>query len=225
MKKTLIALLIITLSFLNVQAIDKTKLIKSMNGFYSKMDRKISLVEDRIIRLEKINNKIRIIKQTKWNRLNTESKELLTLIGANLESKIRFYEKELENRKENLSLDDILSEDEFTSRKEIDSLDLSQDSDNEKTYLTSTLKEGKKLDFGTFKITREEKNIKMVVEFKEYNSGYPAADLKNLYLEDTKGNKIYYNSKIASLGSTDQEFNGIIGGESYTLYGVVKKFY
>ncbi len=55
--------------------------------------------------------------------------------------------------------------------------------------------------------------------------GYPEVDLQNLYLEDEKWNKIYYDSTIASLWSTKQTFKNVIWWNEYTLYWVVKSYY
>jgi hypothetical protein len=79
-----------------------------MNNFYSKLDKSVSDINMRIIKLGKINDKVESIKKAKWNKLSNNSKNLLNLIEYSINDKINYYKKELENQKEEIDILNIL---------------------------------------------------------------------------------------------------------------------
>lgn len=121
MRKILSMVLFVFLLFWGfnyVNASNQSKVTKIMNNFYSKLDKSISNIEKKINKLEVVSNKIESIKKVKWNKLSNNSKELINLIESNINSKIIFYKKELENQKEEIDISDLLWDDEVDNYQE-----------------------------------------------------------------------------------------------------------
>ena len=214
-------------SFNYVNASNQSKVTEIMNNFYSKLDNSTSDIKQKISKLETLNNKINSIKKNKWNKLSDNSKDLLNIINLSVNEKINFYKKELENQKEEINIYDLLWDQniwtEITSSEQITSLELDSEDFNQ-TYYSTELIEWKKIKLWSFKINSNNNNLKLEIEFKDYD-GYPAVDFKDLYIEDDFWNKIYYDSTLASLWATTQVFRNVIWTNNYTLYWVVKIYY
>ncbi len=111
MKKLLILMLFIFLTFgffNHTNAWNQTIITDKMNSFYNKLDSNISDINIKIEKLEIINNKIILIKKKKWDKLSVNSKILINLLEGNINNKILFYKRELENQKEEIDISEIL---------------------------------------------------------------------------------------------------------------------
>ncbi len=100
MKKLLFVVFYIFLLFsiVNVNAFNKSKVLTVMDNFYSKLDTSLEIVEDRINKLDKINNKIKEIKETKWDKLSDNNKNVLNLVELSIEKRIIYYNSLLEDK-------------------------------------------------------------------------------------------------------------------------------
>lgn len=97
MKKILIALFILILSFSISYWSDQIKVIELMNNFFSKLDSNNFNIESKIDHLEWIKTRIKSIKNEKWKKLSLGSKKICLYIESSLNEKIAFYKSELEN--------------------------------------------------------------------------------------------------------------------------------
>lgn len=228
MKKILSIILFTFLLFWGfnyVNASNQSEVTEIMNNFYTKLDKSFSDIDKKIEKLEIIISKIESIKGIKWNKLSNNSKELLTLLEWNINNKIKFYKKELDNQKEELNIYDLLWDDEFNENKDEEITSLKLDSEDfRQTYYSTELIEWKKIKLWKFKINSNNNNLKVEIEFKDYD-GYPEVDFKDLYIEDDFWKKIYYDSSLASLWATTQVFRNVIWTNNYTLYWFVKNYY
>lgn len=232
MKKLLSLLLVMFLLFsgLNyVNASNQSKINDTLNEFYLQLDQSVSNIKIRISKLEMINSKIKYIKKNKWNNITDNSKELLILMETNINIKINFYKKELDNQKEEIDISDLLNDlltnennTPLVENNNITSLNLDSE-DFKKTYYSSNLLFWTKIKLWSFKINSDN-NYKVEIEFKDYD-WYPAVDFKNLYLEDASLNKIFYDSNIASLWAAKQTFHNVVWWKNYILYWIVKEYY
>lgn len=234
MKKLLTIILFFVLFIWNFNltsaSSNEDKVNNIMNTFYLNLDKTNNDIEIKIKKLEKLYSKIDLLINTKRNKLSKQSQELVIIMQININNKINNYKKELENQKEEINIIDLLNDNIDTNtnsinnnNEDITSLDLDSEDFN-KTYYWSNLKEWEKIKLWNFKINNKNDSLTVEIEFMEYD-WYPKVDFKDLYFEDEDWNKIYYDSKLASLWATKQSFNNVIWWKNYTLYWVVKIYY
>lgn len=104
-------MIIISFLSINIQSYwYDSNIDKTMNKFYTKLDRSIPDINKKIEKLESIQKKINVIKRNRWNKLDNKSKTLIINLDNSLSNKIYFYKKELENQKESIDLSDLLGD-------------------------------------------------------------------------------------------------------------------
>lgn len=101
----LVATIIITCSIFQTHALNKSQVDKVLDNFYIKLERNTTDVDKRIKKLETIINRIESVEISKWNRLSSKSKTLLSLLKSNISNKITQYK---ESQKEEININEIL---------------------------------------------------------------------------------------------------------------------
>ena len=217
---------IFVFSLNTVQSYNENDVSNIMNNFYSKLDNSISDTEVKIKKLEKISNKINIIKKTKWDKITFKSKKLLTLMDVNIVNKINFYIKKLESEKEEINIIDLLGD------NNLDDSDVNLNNNEwviinagffNKTYLNA--KEWDIFKIWEFDVNGEsDENIRLKFVFDYGSYWYPGIRFKTLYIVDNIGKKIYYDSNYGSMGAQTQYFDNIKAWKSYVMYWVLEDF-
>jgi len=231
MKKILFIVLFVFLLFWGfnyVSASNHSKVTNIMNTFYLKLDKSISDIEKKINKLEVVNNKIKSIKRVKWNKLSNNSKELINLIESNINNKIRFYKKELENQKEEIDISDLLWDD-YLRDDMLHNQDNKEDNNDllkitgssyDKTYWD--LKTWDTIEMWSFNFQWNSGNYKVALWF---TSGAQ----KIIWKSRVKFSKVYLKSEYWDIIISPtpyalvKTFKGLNTNRNYTLHWVVEE--